>query len=136
MANIRSGGYTFLIETLIATLFFSLSAAVLLQVFVASRLQAEKNTAQNNALLAAQTALETSISQNGTLTDSVFWYDENWHLLDSGDGARFSVAVTVSKTDASAAGTLYSLTAEALSLPSGEAVIPPLSTLHIEEAAP
>lgn len=131
MAKIRSGGYTFLIETLIATLFFSLSTVLLLQVFVAAKLQAEKNTVQNGALLAAQTALETAVSKGG---EQAFWYDENWQPLTGPDGARFSVTVTAILTEQSPTGELYELTASATDLPSGEAVIPPLSTLHMEAA--
>ena len=71
----KSGGYTFIIEMLLVTLFFSLAAAILLQVFVAARLQSDENVATNRALIAAQSALEIAQAEDTPEQTVCYWYD-------------------------------------------------------------
>jgi type II secretory pathway pseudopilin PulG len=130
MANRNSGGYSFLIEALIVTLFFSLSAVILLQVFVAAKLQAQNNTDRNGALLAAQTALETAIA--GEPVNTTCWYDSDWQPAGEAEAA-FAVTVTAEAEEQAAGRTLYRLEAAVVRTEDGEAVIPPLSTCRTEE---
>ena len=134
MANYlrRNTGYTFMIEMLLAVLFFAVSAVILLQVFTAAKLQADKNLAQNGGLLAAQTALEEGIAalDGGSSLPGTeyFWYDEVWQQTDA-ESARFRLTVICSAEKNGSGADLYRLTAEAVDLADGKAVLEPLSAL-------
>ncbi len=128
----NGSGYPFILEMLLVTLFFSLSAAVLIQVFTAAKLQSNRNTALNNGLLAVQSGLESAraAAQNGEIEDSNYWYDESWNLLQNSDDATFSVHVSVSETSRNSAGVLLTINAQAFELsdsPSGK-LLPSLSS--------
>lgn len=127
----KSGGYTFIIEMLLVTLFFSLAAAVLLQVFVATRLQSDENVAKNKALVAAQSALEVAVSGN-TDQQTVYWYDAGWQPVDSDEQARYCVTVSCELEESSSAGDLYLLSVATDDLEKEEQLLPVLTTRRIQ----
>ncbi len=127
----KSRGYTFIIEMLLVTLFFSLAASVLLQVFVAARLKSDENTAQNRALIAAQSALETALAQD-TEPQTAYWYDAAWRPVKSGQQARYCVRVSCELEQTSQAGNLYLLSVTAQDLEKDRQLLPVLSTRRIE----
>ena len=127
----KSGGYTFIIEMLLVTLFFSLAAAVLLQVFVAARLKSDENVAKNRALIAAQSALETALVQDME-PQTVYWYDAAWQPLESDQEARYCVTVSCELEQTSQAGNLYLLSVTTADLENDRQLLPVLSTRRIE----
>lgn len=127
----KSGGYTFILEMLLVTLFFSLAVAVLLQVFVAARLKSDENVARNKALIAAQSALETALAQD-TEAQTVYWYDAGWQPLESEEQARYRVTVSSELEQTSQAGNLYLLSVTTDDLEKEKQLLPVLSTRRIE----
>ena len=107
----NKSGYAFILEMLFVTLFFSISAVVLLQVFTAARLLADRNTDQSYGLLAAQSGLEAARAE-GKAGEYEYWYDEDWRPLESGDGAAFRVSVHAEAEERNAAGTLFLIQSE------------------------
>lgn len=91
----RSGSSLFLLELIIAMLFFSLSCTVCVRLFVkASALSSETVSLNKSVLLAQEKAEEFSA---GTLTENEeIYFDKNWNLLDSSDGAASVCTVTIS----------------------------------------
>lgn len=123
----KSGGYTFIIEMLLVTLFFSLAAAILLQVFVAARLQSDENVATNRALIAAQSALEEDTPEQTVC----YWYDAEWQPVEDAEQARFCVTVSCVLEESSPAAELYLLSAETDDLQNDRQLLPILTDRKI-----
>ena len=127
----KSGGYTFILEMLLVTLFFSLAAAVLLQVFVAARLKSDENVAKNKALIAAQSALEIALVQE-IQPQTEYWYDAGWQPLENSEHASYRVTVSCELEQTSGAGNLYLLSVTTDDLEKDRQLLPVLSTRRIE----
>lgn len=127
----KSGGYTFILEMLLVTLFFSLAAAVLLQVFVAARLQSDENVARNRALIAAQSVLEAALVED-IQSQAEYWYDAGWQPLESGEQACYRITVSCELEQTSQAGNLYLLSVTTDDLEKNRQLLPVLSTRRIE----
>ena len=107
----NKSGYAFILEMLFVTLFFSISAVVLLQVFTAARLLADRNTDLSYGLLAAQNGLEAARAE-GKAGEYEYWYDKDWRPLERGDGAAFQVSVQAEAEKRNEAGTLFLIQSE------------------------
>ena len=123
----KSGGYTFIIEMLLVPLYFSLAAAILLQVFVAARLQSDENVATNRALIAAQSALEEDTPEQTVC----YWYDAEWQPVEDAEQARFWVTVSCVLEESSPAAELYLLPAETDDLQNDRQLLPILTDRKI-----
>ena len=127
----KSGGYTFIIEMLLVTLFFSLAAAILLQVFVAARLQSDENVATNRALIVAQSALEIAQAEDTPEQTVCYWYDAEWQPVEDAEQARFCVTVSCVLEESSPAAELYLLSAETDDLQNDRQLLPILTDRKI-----
>ncbi len=109
--------YSFLSEILLTLLFFSISAAVLLQMFVRAEEESRQTSLRTAALISAQSMMEES-AVDGKARSRTFETDEG----------EYSVTVTVEKEDAGS-GVLLRITAVTAG-PEGE----PLLSLPMETA--
>lgn len=75
----------FLLELIIAILFFSIASAVCVQLFVKSHLMSVETEELNQAVNLASGAVE-SITEENT-GDSVVYYNDNWESCDQADAA-------------------------------------------------
>ena len=107
----NKSGYAFILEMLFVTLFFSISAVVLLQVFTAAWLLSDRNTDLSYGLLAAQNGLEAARAE-GKAGEYEYWYDEDWRPLENGNGAAFQVSVQAEAEKRNEAGTLFLIQSE------------------------
>lgn len=92
-SNARKTGL-FLMELILAILFFSLAAAICVQLFVKSHTISERSIALNHSILLAQNTAEIFYATDGDLTEMA-------SLLGSGESS-----VTVGTTDSDSTGTL------------------------------
>ena len=125
MKGIRRSN-SFLVEIIIVILFFSLSAAVTLQVFVATHKKEQQSGSLNHAVVLTQQLTEeyrangTACSWCATSKDKdgsavyVLEYDENWQPVQ--ENGAFRVYFTVSVLSEGKAGTGYQTVAEAVTV--------------------
>ena len=110
--------HTALIELILVILFFSISAAVILQFFVAAHLKSEESAQKSAAILQAQQIAE-GFQQTGTLPqnalaqqeDAVLYFDEDWRALSSLEGASFLARLSLQE-EKTPAGSLRRLTVD------------------------
>lgn len=102
--------YSFLSEILLTLLFFSISAAVLLQMFVRAEEESRQTSLRTAALISAQSMMEES-AVDGKARRRTFETDEG----------EYSVTVTVEKEDAGS-GVLLRITAVTAG-PEGESLL-------------
>ena len=91
--NARKTGL-FLMELIIAILFFSLAATICIQLFVKSHMISERSIALNHSILLAQNTAEIFYAADGDLTEMAF-------LLGCGESSG-----TANATDSDSAATL------------------------------
>lgn len=91
----------FLMEMILAILFFSLSSAVCMQLFVAARVLSRDTSARNHAIILAKSAASAFETGDGSLEslqgtyplgrleDSVWkvYYDKNWESCEKNDSS-------------------------------------------------
>lgn len=117
---------TFLVEIIVVILFFSLSAAVTLQVFAATHLKGQQSTDLNMAVILTQRLTEeyrangvsnewchTPETQGGQTVYTV-WYDKDWNPVE--ENGRYKLLFTVSELSSDEAGREYGFTAEVFSV--------------------
>lgn len=112
--------HTALIELIIVILFFSISAAVILQFFVSAHLKSEDSAQKSAAVLQAQQIAET-FQQTGALPSgavsqgdgAVLYFDGDWNPLQSAEGASFFAELRFSQ-DKTGAGSLRKLSVNLL----------------------
>jgi len=81
-----SRSHLFLIELIVAVLFFSFAGAVTVQVFSKAHTLAEKTTDLNGAVLAVQTAAEADKAlsfQEIDLVGDTVYFDDSWKTTES-----------------------------------------------------
>lgn len=116
---------SFLVEIIIVILFFSLSAAVTLQVFVTTHKKGEQSTNLNMAVVLTQQMTE-QYRANGEdcswcsspeiregATVYTVEYDEDWNPVS--ENGSFKLYFKVSVVSSDSAGTVYETVAEAVS---------------------
>ena len=99
----------FLMEMIIAILFFSLASAVCIQLFAKSHLLSTQTVNKNHAVIWTQNLAESYLAVEGDLdtmqdlfspsqrTDEntlTLYFDSQWNLCSSGDNADFSAELT------------------------------------------
>lgn len=117
---------SFLVEIIIVILFFSLSAAITLQVFVATHKKGELSTNLNMAVILTQQLTEqyranadqcswcvSPVNENGNTVYTVE-YDKNWKPVS--ENGTFKIHFEVKTVSSDDAGTLYETVAEAVSI--------------------
>lgn len=96
----------FLMEMILAILFFSLASAVCMQLFVKARTLSQKTSQQNHAMSIAKSAASVFEAGDGTLdnllseypnsmsdgTELTIYFDENWDLCSSND-SRYRMTI-------------------------------------------
>ncbi|SHK45070.1 type IV pilus modification PilV family protein [Hespellia stercorisuis] len=91
----------FLLELIIAILFFSIASAVCVQLFVKSHLlsveTSQLNQAVNLASGAAESVMDDAVA-DGESSENCDYYDETWKPCDE-TGAAYSVTVCLSRKD-------------------------------------
>ena len=113
--------YGFFIEMLLVLLFFSLSAVILLQVFLTARQKSDEAALRGTALMVAQSLLEESLADGQPRTRQ---FEES--------GETCTAEVTVTPRTENAAGTLLDMVT--VTDAQGNVVIPALeSSLFWEE---
>lgn len=112
--------HTALIELIIVILFFSISAAVILQFFVSAHLKSEDSAQKSAAVLQAQqiaeTFQQTGSPPSGAVSQgdgAMLYFDEDWNPLQSAKGASFFAELRFSQ-DKTDAGSLRKLTVNLL----------------------
>ena len=112
----------FLMELIVAIMFFSLSAAVCVRLFVSAHILSENTENLNNATIWSQNLAEAFTGENGdlekirelfpqayVLSDSgdnqegtlILFFDDKWELFDSApSGAAYEALLKVTKEDA------------------------------------
>lgn len=78
-----SRSHLFLIELIIAVLFFSFAGAITVQVFSRAHDLAESTTALNSAVIAAQTAAETdktALFENIGAARGIVYFNRDWEI--------------------------------------------------------
>ena len=101
----------FLIELMISIFFFAIASSVCIQLFAEARRITEETTAENQALLQAQSAASVFYAGGGTLqlfpesfpgadtaggTWAAVFFDGNWKNCEKGTGAVRQMTVSVS----------------------------------------
>lgn len=102
----------FLMEMILAILFFSLASAVCMQLFVKARVLSEKTSAQNHSMVLAKSAASAFEAGDGTLEslqenypkslleDSRLriYYDEDWKLCTEKE-KTYEMCITIEARD-------------------------------------
>jgi len=111
--NIKSRSSLFLMEIIIALLFFSIASAACLQLFVQSHLLSQQTMELNKAVIAAQGFMETARGTDGSfkevltlypnaelLSETAFmqYYDTDFYEC-SKDNATYSAEVSITGTE-------------------------------------
>lgn len=86
----------FLIELMIALLFFSVAAAVCIQLFTQSHIVSRKSSNLNEALLISEGFAEKFRASNGSMEGSVNYYDADWHECQK-DSAIYTSTLSISQ---------------------------------------
>ena len=99
----------FLMEMIIAILFFSLASAVCIQLFAKSHLLSTQTVNKNHAVILAQNLAESYLAAEGDLgamhdlfspsqqteeDTMTLYFDSQWNLCSRGDSAGFSAELT------------------------------------------
>lgn len=117
--------YGFFMELLLVLLFFSLSAVILLQVFLTARQKSDDAALRGTALIVAQSLLEESLADGQPHTQT---------FVDK-SGETYTATVDVAVSEESAAGLLFNMVATVTDL-QGNQVIPPLESSLFQEGTP
>ena len=72
----------FLIELMIALLFFSLAATICIQFFVQAHLQNRQAADLSQAIAFSQNLAEEFRAHGGTVAQNSFFFDENWEATE------------------------------------------------------
>ncbi|MCL2865695.1 MAG: hypothetical protein FWE25_09165 [Lachnospiraceae bacterium] len=88
----------FLIELMAALLFFSLAAAICIQLFVHSHLLNQRATNLNEAIIISQNLAETFRATKGYSGELTFYYDENWEPTYIGL-SQFTAQIHIHETE-------------------------------------
>lgn len=105
----RSKSGLFLMELIIVIMFFSLSAAICMQIFANAKVKADYSRNVTNASFAAESVAEIYKESHGSLkavaekykgafeTDSIFvvHFDKEWQVTDA-DKAKYTMTLTES----------------------------------------
>lgn len=96
----------FLMELIIVILFFSISAAICMQVFAASKLTSLHSRNLSSAVISAENAAECYKATDGDIAElaaiiggsaeteaMTVWYDGDWKRVDSPDEADFELTL-------------------------------------------
>ena len=111
MAKASGKANSFLLEMILMILFFSVSAAVILQLFASAHNIQKQSSSKNEALLYAQTlAEEFKTSESNLLTSTSEqtqerYLDENWQESEK-DRAVYTAQIKIS-SQSTAAGKLF-----------------------------
>lgn len=113
----NSSSSLFLMELIIAILFFSLASTVCIQLFVKAHLLTEKSVNINQSILWTQNLAEGFLNSNGDLAgmkelfdekselgeDHIsLYFDNDWNPVAAGtDSARYEIKLQLTGTDAS-----------------------------------
>lgn len=113
----NSSSSLFLMELIIAILFFSLASTVCIQLFVKAHLLTEKSVNLNQSILWTQNLAEGFLNSNGDLAgmkelfdekselgeDHIsLYFDSDWNPVAAGtDSARYEVKLQLTATDTS-----------------------------------
>lgn len=113
----NSSSSLFLMELIIAILFFSLASTVCIQLFVKAHLLTEKSVNINQSILWTQNLAEGFLNSNGDLAgmkelfdekselgeDHIsLYFDNDWNPIAAGtDSARYEIKLQLTGTDAS-----------------------------------
>ena len=90
----------FLIELMIALLFFSLAAAICIQFFIQAHLLSQRAENLNEAVLIANSLAEEFRATNGDMVETQFFYDQNWGSVDA-NNAVFTTTFTITPKEQS-----------------------------------
>lgn len=90
----------FLMELMLAILFFSIASAVCVQIFVKSHLLSKESEALNHAVNACANLAETMSVSPDTFSegDTFFYYDDTFSACEKNDAA-YILCVQISKND-------------------------------------
>lgn len=109
--NSMSRSHIFLIELIIATLFFAFACGVTVQVFGKAHDLAERSTSLNGALIATQTMAETDkATAFADIVDArlIVYFDADWAVAEA-EAADYAITTDIA-FDARAAGTMVTRT--------------------------
>lgn len=111
----NSSSSLFLMELIIAILFFSLASTVCIQLFVKAHLLTEKSVNINHSILWTQNLAESFLNSEGDLSqmkelfdtkselgeDHIsLYFDNDWNPIAAGaDGARYEVKLQLTQSD-------------------------------------
>ena len=108
MAKTSGKTNSFLLEMILMILFFSVSAAVILQLFASSHNIQKQSSSKNEALLYAQTLAGQNLLARTSEQTEERYLDENWQETGK-DNAVYTAQITLS-SQSTAAGQLFSAT--------------------------
>lgn len=117
-----SRGQIFLVELILMILFFSVTAAVLLQVFFKAREYSMDSALLSKAIIAAESTADRTLAlplSDAKNSGDVVYLDENWNAADESSSAY---ELHVQWTEEPAAGQLTGLTITVLSSETGDAI--------------
>jgi len=98
MKRQHSGSALFLLELIIALLFFSLASAVCVQMFVKADTLSVRTVDTSKAVLLAQEKAEEFYAGEGVLSGTKEYFDRNWIRTDSESKAVYLLDASVSRT--------------------------------------
>jgi len=102
MKRQHSGSALFLLELIIALLFFSLASAVCVQMFVKADTLSVRTVDTSKAVLLAQEKAEEFYAGEGVLSDTKEYFDRNWIQTDSESKAVYQLDASVSRKGSAA----------------------------------
>jgi Tfp pilus assembly protein PilV len=115
MKRQHSGSALFLLELIIALLFFSLASAVCVQMFVKADTLSVRTVDTSKAVLLAQEKAEEFYAGEGVLSDTKEYFDRNWIQTDSESKAVYQLDASVSRKGSAADSTSGSSAADSAS---------------------
>lgn len=116
-SKVSSKSGLFLIELIIAIVFFAFSSAICVQLFAKAHVLSGKSSDLNAAVVQAQNAAELFSASRGStetlgkalleagsvdsvgITEFALYYDESWNRTGDGFNARYMLTVVVSPED-------------------------------------
>ena len=139
----RSKTSLFLMELIIATLFFALSSTVCIQMFIKGHQISDANEARNHAMLCAQSLMEAyeaydgdlaftaTLYENADLDNATLtvYYTDSWQLISS-ENATYQATLTVSETDTDR---LYHLNLSVIKLSTEKSLFAADTTFYLQE---